>query len=286
MHQQVEKLLKSPQYKQKSEEWFKAREFIITASSAAVLLNKTEDICKEYVNQFCLQKSFEYNGKCCNPYANQDEYIKEKSGQIKSEFKGNIATFWGNKYEQIACDIYSLLTNQNILEFGLLIHNTINWIGASPDGISENGTMLEIKCPFRRNITGIPPLYYWIQVQLQLEVCDLEYCDFFECEFREYLTFDEFIDDSIEELPILYKGIIIKNGDNEYIYPDKNNINNVLKIQELSKEYISSDIIYWKLIKYSNTKIKRSREWFKNVKPILEEKWNTILHLKKNNLTV
>lgn len=281
MCNQVEKLLNTPQYIQKTDDWFKAREFIITSSSAAVLLNKNELTCKDYVTQFCLENCFDYNNNCCNPYSNAEQYIKEKSGQIKSEFKGNIATNWGNKYEQIACDIYSILQCQEVLEFGLLIHEKIRWLGASPDGITKDGIMLEIKCPFRRKITGIPPLYYWIQVQLQLEVCNLHECDFFECEFREYSTFDEFIDDSIEDVPIDFKGIIIKNNENgSYIYPDKSTINNILQIQELINNQDENNIVYWKLITYSNTNIKRSENWFNNVKPVLESKWENILELK------
>ena len=58
-------------------------------------------------------------------------------------------------------------------------------MGASPDGITKDGVMLEIKCPYRRTITGVPPIYYVDQVQGQLEVCELDRCDFLECKLEE-----------------------------------------------------------------------------------------------------
>ena len=48
------------------------------------------------------------------------------------------------------------------------------------------GRMLEIKNIVNRDITGIPKKAYWVQMQLQMEVCDLEECDFLETRFKEY----------------------------------------------------------------------------------------------------
>lgn len=100
----------------------------------------------------------------------------------------------------------------------------VSFLGASPDGICTCSTldgnfsplvgrMLEIKCVTTRkmNVKGpedvwpmevlvpakpggwtkyndiaIVPHIYWIQVQLQLECCDLEDCDFWQCKLRDY----------------------------------------------------------------------------------------------------
>ena len=47
-----------------------------------------------------------------------------------------------------------------------------------------------------RDITGIPKEEYWVQMQVQLETCDLEYCDFFETRFKEYVTADQYYEDT------------------------------------------------------------------------------------------
>jgi hypothetical protein len=51
-------------------------------------------------------------------------------------------------------------------------------LGASPDGVTEDGLLIEIKCPLTRKIEKKVPSYYLPQVQLQLEITDLEECDF------------------------------------------------------------------------------------------------------------
>ena len=143
---------------------------------------------------------------------------------------------------------------EEVKEFGLIQHTKVEWLAASPDGITPSGKMLEIKCPFRRKITGIPPLYYTIQCLIQLEVCDLEECDFQECKFIEYKTEQEFLNDTLK---INYniipnndraykqqKGLIVRFGkfnsftDIEYFYPPK----------EMTNPY--------ELIKWGNNKIK------------------------------
>ena len=76
--------------------------------------------------------------------------------------------------------------------------------------------MLEIKCPNRRRIKlnldepitdlilgskkGICPSYYWCQVQLQLNCCDLDECDFWQCEIIEYVDRVDFVNDSKENM--------------------------------------------------------------------------------------
>ena len=53
--------------------------------------------------------------------------------------------------------------------------------------------MIEIKNIYNRDINGIPSEDYWIQMQIQLEVCDLEYCDFLECKLKEYDDEEEYL---------------------------------------------------------------------------------------------
>lgn len=46
--------------------------------------------------------------------------------------------------------------------------------------------MIEVKNIVNRDITGIPLQDYWIQMQVQMEVCDLDECDFIETRIKEY----------------------------------------------------------------------------------------------------
>ena len=96
----------------------------------------------------------------------------------------NSTLHWGQKYEPLSVLIYEHKYNTQIEDFGCIQHEKYNFVGASPDGINVDvnskryGRMLEIKNIVNREITGIPKKEYWIQMQLQMEVCELDECDF------------------------------------------------------------------------------------------------------------
>ena len=148
---------------QKSPEWLKLRNKYITASNVYKLFEKNE----EYL-----------------------QYIKEKASGISS-FKGNDATYFGEVFEPVAREIYMYLTGEYVEEFGLITNPKLPYCAVSPDGVTESNRLLEIKCPYSRNITGVIPYHYFHQIQLQLAVCDCDECDFMECKFAE-ISEDEF----------------------------------------------------------------------------------------------
>jgi hypothetical protein len=88
-------------------------------------------------------------------------------------------------------------------------HPKYDYIAASPDGINVDsnneryGRMVEIKNIYNREIDGIPTDNYWIQMQFQMEVCDLDECDFSETRMKEYSE-EEFYADTTSK----YKGVI------------------------------------------------------------------------------
>ena len=158
----------------------------------------------------------------------KEKTILGKCGHNK--FTGNSATRWGQKYEEVACQVYEKRMNYHVDEYGLIPHGVIPFIGASPDGITPEGIMLEIKCPPKREIKEEPPHYYWIQMQLQLEVCDLEICDFEQCTgIEEYYDEDEYLEDNYfgdyskneygNEKGVIYEAKNIMDKSSFYIYP-------------------------------------------------------------------
>lgn len=307
MDTRVLKLVKRPQLKQLSPEWFAARPSLVTASSAAALLIKDDLTCDSYINEYKIQDIFLKDKKCCNPYSSKKQYFTDKC--IGSKFKGSVATYWGQKYEEVASNIYSVKMSREVMEFGLLLHPDLPWLAASPDGITPDGIMLEIKCPYRRTITGIPPFYYWIQCQLQLEVTDLEFCDFAEYEFVEFVSEEEWLDNETLDTKFLHQGLFIqieeKNKDNlylpeknQYIYPHKNYIDNTKVLSDWSKTQMESlmtsikpefegklrfSIVYWKLATISIVRIKRDIEWFKNAKIVFEKEYKKLAYYKSGD---
>lgn len=104
------------------------------------------------------------------------ELIKNK---CHNTFKGNMMTRHGNDNEDMIRDMAMDILGLKVLEFGLLVHKDHPWLGASPDGVTTTGALIEIKAPYRRQpIANECPHHYYPQVQVQLEVCDLDLCYF------------------------------------------------------------------------------------------------------------
>jgi hypothetical protein len=174
-------------------------------------------------------------------------------------------------------------------DFGCIQHPTYKFIGASPDGIIVNkncdryGRMLEIKNVVSRDINGIPKKEYWVQMQLQMEVCDLDECDFLETKFTEYTDYNAYKNDTTDKM----KGIIIyfhtKDGKPFYVYKplEETDItkweDDTLSLYQSDKyNYTYMKFIYWKLDVFSCVLVLRNKDWFKNNIPQLEKVWKII----------
>jgi hypothetical protein len=154
MHPVVQKLIEKQYANQKSDEWLALRGTMLTASDVATALGE-------------------------NPYEKPSSLILKKCG-VPSEFRGNDATRHGEKYENIARDLYCEKTGEVAHDLGLVQHPEIPWLGGSADGVTESGKLLEIKCPMSRKIKNEVPKYYLAQLQILMEVLNLEECDFIQ----------------------------------------------------------------------------------------------------------
>jgi hypothetical protein len=294
----VKMLRSKPQPEQRSEKWFKARQTRVTASEAACCLTLSEEICKQYVEDFNV-KNFKYKpDKCLSHYDNREDYIINKCRTFYGEnlFKDSIYTLHGKKYEEVATRLYRRKFNTDVIEFGLLPHPRLNYLAASPDGITPNGVMLEIKCPYSRKIEeGIPPIWYWCQMMIQLEVADLDQCDFLECEIKELNNEQQFIEQAVGEKQD--KGILLNkvnesnNSETKYIYPP-DNLNTVddfinwsnITIQEYKLQNIQVLPLYYFINKWFVINIYRRKEWFDNIKHYFKETMTLIKKLQDDPL--
>lgn len=233
---------------QRTPEWYAFRENLITASSW---------------------------GNVFGWVGSAKEVILQKLGHEGSQFKGNQFTVWGTKYEPVATMVYERRTGKKVVDFGCLRHpNEENFfLGASPDGISDDGVMLEIKCPPRRQIGPIPPDYYWAQMQGQLEVCDLERCDFLECKLEEYNDMESYLEDIDVDKTFsngMESGVVLtfkKGEETKYFYSPffiKNDELNEWTIKHIKEnkgmEFVGPS--YWKVVIYQCQPVFRDREWF------------------------
>lgn len=262
------RLRSSLQYEQRSPAWYDVRKTLVTASDASAILRRTTPICKQYIETFSLPQSFA-DGKGCNPYCSEREYTLRKHGRSKDFGNGSVATQWGNRFEDVACGIYKRLMQTDVEMFGLLVHPGLEWLAASPDGVTSEGILLEIKCPYRRKLTGITLFHYWIQVQIQLEVLDLPAADFFEVEFTEYRSREQFLADAIDSEEREEKGVYVKTDKVTSICPPVA-MTDPIELLEWADGVVKANetwvVVYWKMVYYENTRIHRSKEWFESVK--------------------
>jgi putative phage-type endonuclease len=118
----------------------------------------------------------------CNPYETRRQCLGSKVWKCPP-FKGGAAVDHGNKYEDEAVEVYEKYTGHKVLHFGLLesLHqDKESFLAGSPDGITSNGRLIEVKCPYYRSPNGVVPKMYMFQLQHLMNTLDLEVCDFIE----------------------------------------------------------------------------------------------------------
>jgi len=275
--QKIIGLREIPQPVQRTPEWYQFRWNLITASNAWKAFESQSTI-----NQLIYEK--------CQPIKKFDDNGDEDVKLVNT----NTSLHWGQKFEPLSVLIYEHKYNTKVEDFGCIQHPTYKFIGASPDGINIDkncdryGRMLEIKNVVSRDINGIPKKEYWVQMQLQMEVCDLDECDFLETKFTEYTDYDTYKNDinSNEKM----KGIIIyfhtKEGKPFYVYKPLSIVeetditkweDDTLSLYQSDKyNYTYMKFIYWKLDVFSCVLVLRNKDWFKNNIPQLEKVWKII----------
>lgn len=263
---------------QRSEAWYNMRHNILSASSI---------------------------WKVLHTQASMNQYIYDKCKDMQPRGNGvNIFSplHWGVRYEPIAQQYYETTYNTTIKEYGCLPHPTYSFLGASPDGINIDtsseryGRLIEIKCIVNREITGIPKKEYWIQMQMQMECCDIDYCDFLECRFKEYDDKDAFFTDQ-EGNNITYtksgqrKGILLVfQKENQPLYeymPFSCDTKETYEawqdsMMEKHKELTWTGHIYWYLDEVSCILVERNRTWFQSHLSEFENVFHTIQREKQD----
>jgi putative phage-type endonuclease len=282
----IDYLHSHPQHTQRTPEWYDFRNNLITASNAYKIFETAATR-----NQIIYEK-------CC-AFTKRETNIEDiATPHVNTES----SLHWGQKYEPVSVLMYEKMIGSKIEEFGCIKHSIYDFLGASPDGIITNptsqiyGRMLEIKNIVNREIDGIPKKEYWIQMQLQMEVCDLNECDFLETQFLEYENETDFINDyEIDAEPETHfsqtnngelKGIIMyfsKEGIPTYIYKplDMNKSDFDLFESETIEKMEANELtwiknIYWKLKTYSCVLVKRNRRWFQDNVSEIQDIWNII----------
>lgn len=143
---------------QRSAEWFDQRKGRVTASNAGAILG-------------------------FSPYKTADDVMREMVRDhfgAEREFTGNIATEYGVAHESIAITDYELSTGATVIRCGFYPFE--EWLGASPDGFIWVNGLIEVKCPYSKNIyrKASEQLHYYAQMQIEMYCSNREYADFYQ----------------------------------------------------------------------------------------------------------
>lgn len=148
---------------QRTEQWLLDRLGHVTASKADCVLAGKETAKRQgYIIQLVTERL---------------------TGQVQDSFT-NSAMAWGTEQEPVARAVYqsTLAGDLFVEETGFVKHPTIEWLGASPDGLVGDG-LVEIKCPNSTThveylMDGKVPAKYKPQMMVQMLCTQRKWCDF------------------------------------------------------------------------------------------------------------
>lgn len=181
---------------QRSAEWFAARRGRVTGSMVGAILGLDPNCTREEAMRRMVRS---YQG-------------------LPSEFKGNIATQWGVTHEDEAREAFQYKYETEVQPASFVVHPTIPWLGASPDGLILDDALIEIKCPFGlRNHEAPVPFkkadeqpHYYAQMQIQMFVTGRYLCYFYQWTPKDDKAYGvifrrSWIDENLPKLEAFYQ---------------------------------------------------------------------------------
>lgn len=175
---------------QRSPEWFVARQGRVTGSVVGAILG-------------------------LSPYMTRGDVMRRMVRDAmgaEPEFVGNVATNYGTHYEDGAIVEWQMETGLKWKPAYFIKHE--DWLGASPDGWTSDGGLLEVKCPFGLRDkadgdltfkTAADQPHYLAQMQVQMYVARAKHCHFYQWApngtVNEIVPFDQsWIDENLPRL--------------------------------------------------------------------------------------
>lgn len=148
---------------QNTPEWYAARKGRVTASMVGAILGVA-------------------------PYMTRDDAMRRMVRDYhgaEPEFTGNVATAWGTQNEDGARFEFTLSTGIAVEQCGFFTRD--DWAGASPDGLTSDRGLIEIKCPFGLKDKEDPKFktaeeqqHYYAQMQFQMWVTGKPFTHFWQ----------------------------------------------------------------------------------------------------------
>lgn len=150
---------------QGTEEWLNIRLGHVTGSRVADVLAKTK------------------SGESASRRNYMMELVCERITGKRAEQYVNHHMERGTLLEPVARSLYEAKTGNFVSQIGFAHHPSIEMAGASPDGLTDCGNLIEIKCPTAANHVDTlfkqqSPSKYYPQMQWQMACTGSDWCDF------------------------------------------------------------------------------------------------------------
>ena len=147
------------------ESWKQERVGHVTASRIADLMAKTK------------------TGYSASRTTYLGQLVSERLTGIPYEGFTSTAMQWGLNTEDEAVAAYCFFKDTDVLRGCFVRHPTIEWTGATPDGLVGVGGLVEVKCPntsthIETILSGAIPGKYHLQMMWQMACTGRKWCDF------------------------------------------------------------------------------------------------------------
>jgi Zn finger protein HypA/HybF involved in hydrogenase expression len=127
-HEKARKIESSTRNQSQSSEWFKERKYRLTASKFGEIVKMTDKRNRQKLCASLLNTTF------CSK-----------------------AMLHGRQYESKALNVFEKKFNLKCKKCGLFVRPDLPYLGASPDGVIDNETLVEVKCPYAGREALIAP---------------------------------------------------------------------------------------------------------------------------------
>jgi hypothetical protein len=265
----IDFLKKSPQIEQRSEEWYSHFAKCLTASEFSSLFGSARKR-----NELILAKS--------NPR-------REDRGSIRLACPTDEMTpfGWGIRFEPVVKQILEYKDSCKVFDLGRITHPNNPKLAASPDGIIESsphkhqvGRLIEIKCPYTRQIGFEIPFDYWVQMQIQMEVTNIDECEYIEVELESARPnrVTDLSGCSIQGTLYLLKQIVKEDEPFEYKYL-YGEIGSSIP-PSVPDGYEIQETIPWGMRKWHRKVVHRDRAWYISTKSWQDLFWFDVERVK------
>ena len=209
---------------QRSTAWFNQRKGRVTGSNVAAILGD-------------------------DPYRTADDVLRAMVRDyhgVESEFPDNPAMAWGRSNEANAIGLLELETGLEVQKCGFFPYE--DWLGASPDGLIGDDTILEFKCPYGIRNKPAPVPFKWLdqthyygQIQIEMLASGRTKAIFAQWtpngEYVEHVTQDQsWLDENMPRLREFYDLYLSELGNPEHLEPKRREINTP-RLAQLIAEY-------------------------------------------------